>query len=64
MLVVKNPAANVRDAGDDGLIPGSVRFPYMRRWQTTPVFLPVKFNRQRNVAVYSPWCCKESNMTE
>ena len=35
--VVKNPPAN---AGDLGSIPGSGRFPWRRKWQPTPVFLP------------------------
>ena len=28
------------NAGDTGLIPGSGRFPWRRKWQPTPVFLP------------------------
>ena len=31
---------------------------------TTPVFLPGKFHGQRSLAGYSPWGCKELNMTE
>ena len=34
---VKNPPAS---AGDAGLIPGSGRFPWRRKWQPTLVFLP------------------------
>ena len=34
------------------------------KWQPTPVFLPGKFHVQRNLADYSPWGCKESDMTE
>ena len=30
----------------------------------TPVFWPGEFHGQRNLAGYSPWGCKESNMTE
>ena len=33
-------------------------------WQPTPIFLPGKFHAQKNLAGYSPWGCKESNMTE
>ena len=33
-------------------------------WQATPVFLPGKFHRQRNLAGYSPWGCKELDTTE
>ena len=31
---------------------------------TTPVFFPGEFLRQRSLAGYSPWGCKESDMTE
>ena len=30
----------------------------------TPVFLPGEFHGQRNLAGYSPWGCKEVDMTE
>ena len=30
----------------------------------TPVFLPEEFYGQRSLASYSPWCHKESDMTE
>ena len=33
-------------------------------WLTTPVFLPGEFCGQRNLLGYSPWGCKESDMTE
>ena len=36
-VVVKNPPGN---AGDAGLIPGSGRFPWRRKWQPTPGLLP------------------------
>ena len=35
-----------------------------RKWQPTPVFLPGKSHGQRNLVGYSPWGCKESDMTE
>ena len=28
---------------------------WRRKWQSTPVFLPGKFHRQRNLVGYSPW---------
>ena len=31
---------------------------------TTPVFLPGEFHRQRSLVGFSPWGCKESDMTE
>ena len=35
-----------------------------KKWKPTPVFLPRKFHRQRSLAGYSPWGCKESDTTE
>ena len=35
-----------------------------RKWQPTPVFLPVKFHGQRSLVGYSPWGHKESDLTE
>ena len=37
---------------------------WSRKWQPIPVFLPGKSHRQRSLAGYSPWDCKESGMTE
>ena len=31
---------------------------------TTPVFLPGESHGQRSLTSYSPWGCKESDMTE
>ena len=38
--------------------------PWRRAWQPTPVFLPGESHRERNLAGYSPWGCKELDMTE
>ena len=35
-----------------------------RKWQPTPVFLPVEFHGQRSLVGYSPWGHKDSDMTE
>ena len=35
-------------AGDTGWMPGLGRFPWRRKWQPTPVFLPGKSHGQRN----------------
>ena len=42
--VVKNPPAK---AGDAGLIPGSGRIPWRRKWQPTPVSLPGESHGRR-----------------
>ena len=38
--------------------------PWRRKWKPTPVFLSGKSHRHRSLADYSPWGCKESDMTE
>jgi len=53
--VGKESACN---AGDPGLIP------WRRKWHPTPVFLPGKPHGQRSLVGYSPWCHRESDMTE
>ena len=35
-----------------------------RKWQPTPVFLPGEPQGWRGLVGYSPWGCKESDMTE
>ena len=35
-----------------------------RKWQPTPALLPGKFHGQRSLVGYSPWGCKELDMTE
>ena len=48
-------------ARDPGLISGSRRS-QENEWLPTLVFLPGEFHGQRNLAGYSPWGCKESDM--
>ena len=40
------------------------KIPCRRKWQPIPVFLPGKFHGQRSLEGYSPWGCKELDMTE
>ena len=42
----------------------SMKIPWRRKWQLTPVFLPGEPHGQRSLAGYSPWGCKELNSTE
>ena len=37
---------------------------WRREWQPNPVFLPVESQGQRSLVGYSPWDCKELDMTE
>ena len=56
--------ASACNAGDPGSIPGLGRFPWRRKWQPTPVFLPGESHGQRSLVGYSPRGRKESDMTE
>ena len=40
------------------------KIPLGRKWQPIPVLLPRKFHEQRNLVGYSPWDCKELDITE
>ena len=46
------------NVGDPGLIS------WRRVWFPTPVFLSGEFHGQTSLVGYSPWACKESDMTE
>ena len=37
---------------------------WRRKWQPIPAFLPGESHGKRSLAGYSPWGCKESDMTE
>ena len=47
-----------------GFGPWVVKIPWRREWLPMPVFLPGEFHGQRSLVGYSPWGCKESDMTE
>ena len=57
----KESACNL---GNLASIPGLGRSRKERNGLPTPVFLPGEFSWQRSLAGYSPWGCKESDMTE
>ena len=56
--------ASAHNVGDLGLIPGSGRFPWKRKWQPTPVFLSGESHGQRSLVGYSPQGHKDSDTTE
>ena len=62
--VVKNLPANIRDLKDAGTIPGLGRFPWSRKWQSTPVFLPGKFHGQRSLVSNSPWGRSQTQLSD
>ena len=66
VLVVKNPPANAGDVKAAGSIPGLGRSPGGGHGNPlpTPVFLPGESHGQRSLAYYSPWGCKEPDITK
>ena len=64
VTVVKNLPDNAGGTRDMGSILGSERFPWSRKWQPTPVFLPGKSHEQRILVGYSPWGHKGSDMAK
>ena len=62
--MVKKLPANTGGAGDLGSIPGFGKIPWGRKWQAIPVFLPGESHGERNLVGYSPWGCKQLDLTE
>ena len=62
--VVKNPSANAGDIRDGGLIPGSGRSPGGGHGNPLHYSFLVNPHGQRSLAGYSPWGCKDSDMTK
>ena len=62
--VGKEATCNAEGTADARSIPRSGRSLGGGKWQSTPVFLTGKSHGQRNLAAYSPWGRKESDMTE
>ena len=56
-------SANKESAGD-GFNPWAGKIPWRREWLPTPVFGPGEFHGQRSLVGYSPWSCKELDMTD
>ena len=46
-----------------GFCPWIEKISWSRKWQPTPVLLPGKSHRQKSLEGYSPWDCKELDMT-
>ena len=58
VLVVKNPPVRCE------FYPRVEKIPWRRAGQPTPVIWPGESHGQRNLAGYSLWGCKESDITE
>ena len=60
----KEPACQCRSHRRLEFDPWVGKFPCRRKWQSILVLLPGKSHGQRSLVCYSPWGCKESDMTE
>ena len=60
----KEPACQCWRHKRCGFDPWVAKILWRRAWQPTPVFLPAESHGQRNLAGYSPWGSKKSDMTE
>ena len=65
-LQVSTPPSDPGGSGDrvclqcgrPGFDPWVGKIPWRRKWQPTPVFLPVKSHGQKSLVGYTPWGCK------
>ena len=60
----KEPSCQCRRPKSYGLDPWVRKFPWRRKWQPAPDFLPEESHGQKILAGYSPWGCKESDVAE
>ena len=60
----KEPACQCRRPKRIGFDSWVGKIPCYRKWQCNLVSLPGKSHGQRSLVGYSPWSCKESDMTE
>ena len=60
----KEPACQSRRPKSRGFDPWVGKIPWRRKRQPNPVILPGESNGRRSLVGYSPWGCKESDMTE
>ena len=64
VLVIKNLPASAGDTRGAGSISRLGKFPWSRKWQPVPIFLPGKSLGQRILSGHSPWVRKELDITE
>ena len=60
----KESACSAGDARDLHLIPGLEDPLELKKWQSTPVFLPREFRGQKSLGDFSPWNRKELDTSE
>ena len=64
VLVIKNLPASAGDTRGAASISRLGKFPWSRKWQPVPIFLPGKSLGQRILSGHSPWVRKELDITE
>ena len=64
MVKKKKTACQCRRQERCGFFPWVGKIPWRREWLPIPVFLPGKSHGWRSLTGYSPWGCKESDMTK
>ena len=57
-------ACQCRGCRRHGFDPWVGKITWGKKWQLTPDFLPGKFHEQKSLVDYSPWGCKQLDMTE
>ena len=60
----KEPSCHCRRCKRHGFDPWVGKITWRRKWQPTPVFLPVEFHGERSLESYGPKGHKESDTTE
>ena len=60
----KEPIYHCRRCKRHEFDPWARKILWRKAWQPTPIFLPGESHGQRSLAGYSPWGCKESDITE
>ena len=60
----KEPTCQCRRHNRQEFDPWVGKISWRRAWKPTPVFLPGESHGQRSLEVYSPWGCKELDITE
>ena len=60
----KESSCLIQETQERWVHPWVRKISFSRKWHPTPVFLPGKSHRQRSLVGYSPWGCKEWDMTE
>ena len=62
--LVAQTVKNLPAMWDTQVQPWVWKIPWRGEWQLTSVFLPGELHEQRRLVGYTPWGCKESDMTQ